>query len=295
MGNYVCEKCDRSFKEKKNFKHHIDNEVCQKIEAQFICPKCGKIFRGKYGFDYHVQKNVCKDNTRTNDNNVCEHCNKQYSSYSALWTHKGKWCKAKIQKEDNTQRHLEEQVKIMQDEMNRMRLAMETTIVNNTINNNINNSNNTINVNFLVKFGKEDTSKLTMNDMHNILNYGFYAVNALVKKMHFDPNTPENHNVCFNNLKDKYGTIFDGTEWVTKNKSEIIDTLIDDKRFIIEESLNTKAYKKLDVLKQKAVTRMMEFDLDNEYIIKTKEELRLMMYDNRKYPQAAIKKYLRAL
>lgn len=73
---------------------------------------------------------------------------------------------------------------------------------------------------------------------------------------------PEYHNVRFSNLKDKFGLIFDGVEWITKN---------------------IKAYKALLPIKQKAIDRMLEMDVDNKHIKKTKDELIMLMYNKRKY------------
>ena len=56
------------------------------------------------------------------------------------------------------------------------------------------------------------------------------AVNSclpeLVKKIHFDVNHPENHNIKIPNKKENRISIFDGVQWTTQQKNEIMETLI---------------------------------------------------------------------
>lgn len=280
MGKYICDKCNRQFKVSQNLTYHIENKVCQKKAAKITCTKCNNTFSSKKSLQYHISKHVCE----TGVDYVCEQCNKKFSSYSSLWNHRNKICKRDA---DSIT------FKRMQNEIDEMRLLIENTIIKGTINNNIINNinNNTVNINVLVKFGEEDISKIPPRILCQALNKGFYSINSLVEGVHFNAKMPQNHNVCFNNLKDQYGLIYDGTKWVTKNKEEIIDQLFDDKRFIIESIDTTlEPYSKIQTAKLTAVTRLLEMDVENDYIKQTKEEMRLLIYDNRMLPQAAIKK-----
>lgn len=280
MSNYVCKSCNTEFKKSQNLTYHIKKNVCQRKLAERTCTKCSKVFSGKKGLLYHYENNVCSNH----NNFTCGTCAKQFSSQSSLCNHIKNRCKSNVEGTI---------IKRMQNEIDEMRLLIENTIIKGTINNNIINNinNNTVNINVLVKFGEEDISKISPRILCQALNKGFYSINSLVEGVHFNAKMPQNHNVCFNNLKDQYGLIYDGTKWVTKNKEEIIDQLFDDKRFIIESIDTTlEPYSKIQTAKLTAVTRLLEMDVENDYIKQTKEEMRLLIYDNRMLPQAAIKK-----
>ena len=48
----------------------------------------------------------------------------------------------------------------------------------------------------------------------------------LIKRIHFDPKKPENHNIYISNIKNKYVMIYDGIKWNLHNRDETIEGLI---------------------------------------------------------------------
>jgi hypothetical protein len=84
--------------------------------------------------------------------------------------------------------------------------------VNNTTNNNI-----TINV-----FGKEDLSHLTPEFLERCIKMEGGGVMEVVKKIHFDPEKPENHNVRITTIKDWQAGLIqfrEGKDWGLTDKS----------------------------------------------------------------------------
>ena len=79
-------------------------------------------------------------------------------------------------------------------------------------------------------FGKEKLVYISNEDMDDIID----SVNSyddacstpsrLVKLIHFDPNHPENHNL---KIKDDKAYIYNGDEWIEKEKNESINQLVD--------------------------------------------------------------------
>ena len=59
----------------------------------------------------------------------------------------------------------------------------------------------------------------------------------LIKKIHFNPAKPENHNIYISNIKNNYVMLYDGIKWNLRNRDETIINLIDDKESIVEQKL----------------------------------------------------------
>ena len=79
-------------------------------------------------------------------------------------------------------------------------------------------------------FGREKLAYISNEDMDDIID----SVNSyddacstpsrLVKLIHFDPEHPENHNL---KIKDDKAYIYDGNEWIEREKNESINQLVD--------------------------------------------------------------------
>lgn len=59
-----------------------------------------------------------------------------------------------------------------------------------------------------MEYGKENISYLTTKDYAQIFNRGTMSVPALVEKVHFDKNKPENHNVYISNMRADYALVY---------------------------------------------------------------------------------------
>lgn len=293
MSGIICKKCNRMFKKNSTLQYHTKNEVCQKAKKVYICTLCKETFNGNNGLKYHIANKVC-----INDNSIrikCVNCGKTYASQSSLCTHKKK---CNIVNFNNDTLDLN---KIQQLEADIIRLKEIATMTNCNISNSHNNNNNTHNttnntinnnVTVLVKFGSENLGKLKLDDVQYALSKGFYAVNALVERVHFNPNLPENHNICFSNLKDKFGTIYDGEDWIIKYKSEILEQLIENKGAFIEEEIANNPHPTIRKNLKDAALRRMTVGPDNEDVIKAEDELKICIYNKRKYPQANLYKVI---
>lgn len=281
--NFVCDNCDKIFTTTYGFQYHIENNVCKKLLGRkvFECDKCKKIIKSMKNYTYHTENNICEKKDKIYDY-TCKTCNKPYSSSSSLGNHKRKGCKKKVS--EDILKKLEDMEKgylKLKLEMESMKNGNTTNIMNNTC----------INISTpLVKFGTEDINKLTKVDLIQALRKGVFSTNVLVEKIHFNPKYPENHNVHFSNLKDKYGSIYNGTKWETREKSEIINDLFNDKREIIRE-LDDKLlqHKLLSPSIISAIERVLDAEDDGELANIIKNALKLLIYDNRNFTKSIVK------
>jgi len=141
------------------------------------------------------------------------------------------------------------------------------------------------NYNFkLLAFGKEDMTHLADEVCKRILNKGFKSVPALVEYVHFNKNKPENHNVYISNMQNNYVLIFDGENWKLKERNEILQQLTDDKTNILAEKFD-EMIDRLDEQTIKKFRRFLDQKDDDEVISGIKNDLKLMLYNNKKIPE----------
>jgi len=62
------------------------------------------------------------------------------------------------------------------------------------------------------------------------------CVPEIIKLVHFNNKHPENMNLCIRNLKNKFMIIYDGNDWIIKDRDDMFDQLISDS----EKMLQTK-------------------------------------------------------
>ena len=146
-------------------------------------------------------------------------------------------------------------------------------------------SNSTINVQNNIKllsYSDTDRSHLTDKDILKCLKHSNFCIPYLIKKVHFDVNKPENHNVYISNLKNKYVMMYDGNKWECKDREEQISNLMDDNEGIIEYKLEEwleKGVKYPEMMKK--FNTYIEKKDNNKVINIIKDEIKLLLYNNR--------------
>jgi hypothetical protein len=216
---------------------------------------------------------------------ICNYCKKGFTRKYHLTRHIDKSCKVKKAKDAKMEEmmtmliELKENEKKNKEEMDKLReeVTKYKKIVNNTQNIGVQN-----NITFKINaYGSEDTSKLTINDYKRILGRGMNSTPVLVEKLHFDKNTPENHNVYISNLRDAYVLMFDGKMWRLKDREDALQQLYEDK----SDFLETKFEELLERLDEPTIKMFRRFlkikDDDDEKIRVIKNELKKVLYDNR--------------
>lgn len=136
-------------------------------------------------------------------------------------------------------------------------------------------NNNTINNITLLAYRNTDVTHLTSEDYIGIYKKVNHCVKQLIEKIHFNPEKPENMNIYISNMKDKYITVYDGSNWNLANKTEELERLYEEKERMLEEWLETNPN---PALKEKFMRYLKNKDNADclPYIM---EEIKLMLYN----------------
>ncbi len=206
--------------------------------------------------------NVITSNTKEYK---CTYCNKIFKMRQYRWKHEQK-CKTK--EENNKIQQLEETIKEMKEQfaliLKEKGKVHHKTLkkINNQLTNNINNTNNgninngNIINNTFVKFGDVDYQKILDNkQVKHILNHQFMSLEESIKLVHFNKDLPEYNNVFITNMRDDIGYIFNGKEFISIKKNEMLNELID--THVKEINLSLEKHK--NNLNEKYVTRLEKF------------------------------------
>jgi len=135
--------------------------------------------------------------------------------------------------------------------------------INNQLNNctnNINNGQITNNINnTYVKFGDLEYEKILNNkQIKQILNKQYMSLEESIKQVHFNENLPEYNNVFITNMKDDIAYVFNGKQFISLRKNEMLNELINTHIKEINFSLE-KNKNKLNKLNEKYVIRLEKF------------------------------------
>tara|TARA_B100000886_G_scaffold324861_1_gene269892 strand:+ start:229 stop:939 length:711 start_codon:yes stop_codon:yes gene_type:complete len=222
------------------------------------------------------------------------------SSRQALWRHL-KTCKEK-KKDDTVKESMTELVRLLNEKEKEFKneivkkekelekrdkqieeLIKKAGIV--TTNNDNRNCNNITNIqnNFkLLNYKETDTSFLTENDYIKCLEHYNFCVPHLIRKIHFNPKRPENHNVYISNLKNSYIMIYMNNKWKVKNRDETILRMIDDKQILLEKKIQEWVEGGIQYPKLMAkFSRYIEKREESDVINAIKEEIKLLLYNSR--------------
>jgi len=240
-------------------------------------------------------------------NLTCSYCNKEFSRKDNLIRHQKNGCRQKNkQDKEKPLLNLQEEnlakdkaYAALREEIEQMKLlieALQAEKTNNTVNaKNINSNNNTtiqtINNNNDIKviaFGTEDLySILDDNQAMKYLSKGYQAVYSLIEDMHFDPKKPEFHSVYISDKNRPNALQFNGDNWDTVEKDDVVDQLFDDKACY----LNAMFKELKNKLNSKTIIKYSRFmnDTDKEVIESIKRDIKKLLYNKRHIPMATKK------
>ena len=265
MDNYKCNICNKNYSSYKSLWNHnkeFHNSNVVKRGDDDIKRGDDDIKRGddlvKRGDDVVKRGDDVKKY-------YCNICNKNFNDRSNKWKHEKK-CTVN---NDNKIEKLEEKNKILEDTINELKKQVSTILdekgkihhktlqkINNQLTNNGNINNGKIINNTFVKFGDVDYQRILDNkQVKHILNQQFMSLEESIKLVHFNKDLPEYNNVFITNLRDDIGYIFNGTEFLSIRKNEMVNELID--THIKEINLSLEKHK--NNLNQKYVTRLEKF------------------------------------
>ena len=257
--------------------------------------------------------NMCSDtiNISTNDVSLsaidskfkCDYCLKTYSRKDVLIKHIKTNCKVKKQ-EDNKKEEIYQKLIRELDEVKKEKEELKNEIkelkkINNQLiitnnnthieNQNVKTQNNTVNIN-LIAHGRENLDKIDVKYVLDALKRGTSSIPVIAECIHFNVKYPEYQNVYITNMNQKYGMVYDGKEWILKDKNTIIDDMYEKKYDFLDENFET-IYTQLSESQQKAFKRFLDIhekaDTNKQFkkiINKIKQDLKFLMYNKKKIP-----------
>ena len=299
---YQCYRCLWTNNIKTKMKDHLSRvRPCKMVNCEINLDDCKEYILNGMSYKEYCE-NVVKIQMSTNEAKMsqnqiflsqnepkfkCDFCEKEYKHVQSLNKHLKK-CKEK-QKDDTVRESMEELVKLLNEKDKQMqekdkehKKQIEELIkkagipTTNNITNNIQN-------NFkLLNYKETDTSHLTENDYVRCLEHYNFCVPHLIRKIHFNPKKPENHNIYISNLKNSYVMVYVNNKWKVKNRDETISRMIDDKQVILEKKIQEWVESGIQYPKVMAkFSRYIEKREQNDVINAIKEDIKLMLYNNR--------------
>jgi len=292
---YTCPRCNYNTSHKTKYIVHLKRKkICNSVisetnlQNEYIKYDIIEKIKKKTNSTKNVEsstKNVELHKIPQNSTffNQCKYCDKLFSRSDSLARHY-KNCKDKM-KTDEANENMKQLVKLLNEqkiELDKKNKQIDELIKKAGIQNSgtiIQNIQNNIK---LLAYDKTDISDLTENDFIKCFNHNNMCVPHLMKRIHFNPKKPENHNVFISNLKSGHIMLYDGKQWNTFNRDEIVDDIFDDKHDILEQKFEEwiNIGKDYPIIYHK-FKRYLE-KINNDIVLKKiKDEMKYILYNNR--------------
>jgi DNA-directed RNA polymerase subunit RPC12/RpoP len=298
MVNYTCPRCGYEINIKQKYINHLRRKtLCNPIVSdnnlhnEYIkYDIIEKINLNESSVNVKkMSKNVKKidENVKEMSKILCEYCDREFNTRQSKWYHL-KVCKEK-KKDEETKESMTKLVNLLNKQNDDLKEQIKEQ--NNQINELIKKAGVTIgsigtqniqqNIKILA-YNNTDVSHLTDKDYLKCLNHSNFCIPHLIEKIHFNPKKPENHNIYISNLKNNYVMIYNGNKWMLNNRDESIENLILEKESMIVQKLeewieNGNKYPEI----MKKFNRYIEKKENDKVIDKVKEEIKLMLFNNR--------------
>ena len=235
------------------------------------CEICNKQFYSYKTLWTHTKKFHANENQyKTNKLYKCLYCVNSYKHKQSKCKHQKK-CKEEhlikeniinqIRLEELKLSQIKEENKKYEIEVKKIYAEIKLSKLNNiNITTNNNHNSGTIN-NVYVKYNDVLYDTLSNKERNEIFN-SYNMIEESIKKIHFNPNIPEQQNVYITNLKDLYCNVFDGKQISTLLKHELLPDLVD--LHLFELCMSKDKYKLKNIIADKI--DQLENQLNREHI-----------------------------
>jgi hypothetical protein len=237
--------------------------------TEYACSGCEYTSPNKQHVANHInKKNSCSTGTKEiieiPAEIKCKSCDKKFASKASMKRHSKNACKKKDDEKDQRIKELEEELKE----------ARRITNINNT-------TNYIIVVNNYENTSLKSLSDKTYNKLLTKTESIHQIIPSLIKQIHFDPNTPENHNVYISNRNknNKYLSVYRNGQWEIVNKDTEIDNMINDKETILSDWIGEKGQNYPKAVEQFNDYLDQKHEDNNVKLIK--EEVEMILYNGR--------------
>lgn len=251
--------------------------------VRYVCQKCSKIFNKKFLFDQHNNNKYPCSKKNNNNNRIityeCKHCYKNFDRKDSLIRHL-KTCKYLNNNNNN----------------NNYNIKCEKSFNNSKIiksNINSNNTKNIINI-YLINYDDHYNEKMTIKEFAEILEGKDDILIEFIKKIHFNPDKPQYHNIYYPDKKSTGCSVYNNNRLNCKKINDVIYTLLDvkldDLKIILNDMKNVLDKKFVD--KMKKCYETLEDGTINERIKNRKKIisfLKPLFYDNHEMVAATLR------
>jgi len=239
------------------------------VSRKYCCKYCEKEYNHKSSLSKHI-KYSCPNN---NDEDLKELVRLLNLKIETERKERETERKERETERKDFQKQLEKQQKMFHKKLQVQDKQIERLMGKLEIHGSFN--NNTINNITLLAYRNTDVSHLKTEDYIGFYKKVNHCVKQLIEKIHFNPEKPENMNIYISNMKDKYITVYDGSNWNLANKNEELTRLYEEKEQMLEEWLEINPN---PMLKEKFIKYLNNKESDDclQHIM---EEIKLMMYN----------------
>lgn len=247
MDQYKCLECNKSFSSRKAIDYHNDHKVCRKC----YCEKCGVHFSSHQNLKRHIAHNICKKHDKL------KLVLKKEVPIPENLTIRGLY-------EENLQ--LKGQVEALKSHPQTVK--------------NVKNIQNVIVVPpaFLTLDSVAHLTKMLPELLHKAISeHGTECVSFVIKQTNCNPKLPLYNSVKITNKKDSYAQISDGTNYVYITKKKAIGELIENKRHILQEYIDTYGEKYGDKILKRYQRYVDRLDDDPETQKELEDDIACML------------------
>jgi hypothetical protein len=226
--------------------------------SRFQCHYCQTIFKYKQGMYRHI-KYSCKKNK-----------DEDLKELARLLNEKDR----QIQEDGKTFQRMQDNMQKQIDKLTQ-KLQIKNVVhgdINQTTNQNIYNIQ-------LLNYKETDYSHLTPMDYVQCIKKCNNCVKNLIERVHFNENKPENMNIYISNIKGNYAMVYKDDKWQIVNKKEQIDDLYDCNEVLLETWVDEYKEQYPEIIK--SFKRYLEHRDGSEVVDRVKEQILLMLYNNR--------------
>ena len=275
---YKCDCCLFSTKKKYNYDKHVLRTKHKLLESKSVVNL--KTPQSQHLVNIGSSQSQPEIHPKSAILFECKYCEQKFKFKQSMYRHIKYSC-TKNKTEDLTELvrllnlQLEHKDKQLDTQSKQIEKLMDKLEINNTYNTNSNNTiNNIVNVN-LLNYNDTDTSHLTDKDYTKCINKVTNCVKAMIEKIHFDPEKPENMNLYISNIKSNHIMMYKDNKWTLTHNKEL-HTVYEEKEYLIEcwiedkDDETSKKYSKYLKIKDK------ENELKTIY-----DDIKLMMFNNK--------------
>ncbi len=242
MKKFKCLRCGFETNRKYNFRKHLNRKFKCKAEINDI------------NIDL-LKKQNCIDKKKEEKRFFCTKCFKSFTRKDALVRHIKFRCKKKAEEtniKEIIKNNIKDKIDDLFSEMFNMKKILEDQgkIINDNKKKISKFKKNKIN-----DFGEENLDYITEKVCKKLLAYPTSSIPKLIKKIHFNPNHPENHNVRIRDKKLKFAEVRENNEWKLRHKKAVLDDLVDFGYITLEEYKDSK---ELDHLILQGFNKMLD-------------------------------------